>query len=1163
MENTDESSIRPVSSLRSKFESLLNQGTPQPSRTASPSLEEPKPRGTGQSLDLPRSAYNDGLVAPRTPVARRSPAFAKPRPSSMGPQSPPLVTVESPHSPEQSPSILRPHSTATVRPVSFHPTSPGIPTVQSPRGPSPRRSPPRSKLQSQDANDSTKEPANVSPFSPPLPSPGSTQDPNKTIILSPEQPTAPTPQPSPGPPPVNRAGKPKIHTKPNIAPSPANGTSLAPDVATHSPDERISPFSTPPSSAETSPQATPPQETPPPINESTKPRIGVVPKLTSSFAPPPTHHVVARKRQESIDAARQPVGRAPTFPPPKGPTAYSQEVERIRSGDLPEDRPGLPPRRDTSALSSMRSASQLREGAVRSSIDAGCRAVSHAHAPSAKIEPPPRRAQSTLSRSPVRNGISPSPAKLVTEKIRKSTKQAEGQSIADDSEDYQTPVEQSAPSLNDFPDSSQANRRPPWFRYRPWDIPTKYETKTLAVCGEFICTTGYYTRVWNARTGQELMTFNHGETVKVTAVAFKPAPNHEDEGKRLWIGTNTGELQELDVPSESIVQTKSSAHSRREIVKIYRYASEMWSLDEDGNLRVWPPDEEGSPSLVYSHHSFQVPKGHTFSMTIGSRLWLATGKEIRVFQPSADPSVEFRLLQKPLVQASVGDVTSGATIGSQPDRIYFGHTDGKVTIYSTRDYSLLNTISVSLYKINALVGVGDYLWAGYKTGMIYVYDTTVQPWKVMKDWHGHDNPVASINMDPTSIWKLDRLQVVSLGTDNMLRLWDGMLKDDWLEGQMQVHDAEYCDFREITTRILTWNAGAVKPSALRHDAHDDNFFREYVQAHEPPDIFVFGFQELVDLEDKKVTAKSFFRSKKKDPSEQEHMSHQYRAWRDYLTRCLQEHMPPSESYDLLHTASMVGLFTAVFVRSSQRTHIQDIKSAEVKRGMGGLHGNKGALILRFILDDSSVCFVNCHLAAGQSQTVHRNNDIAEILETLALPSSPDETRCSDLFVGGGDGSMILDHEICILNGDLNYRIDSMPRDTVVRAVKENNLAKLLDRDQLLLSRKRNPGFRLRAFNENTISFPPTYKYDVGTDNYDSSDKKRSPAWCDRLLYRGVGRIKQTEYRRHEVRVSDHRPVSGLFKFRAKTISQQRQVVVREGLEAEFEAVKERVAHEAK
>ena len=160
--------------------------------------------------------------------------------------------------------------------------------------------------------------------------------------------------------------------------------------------------------------------------------------------------------------------------------------------------------------------------------------------------------------------------------------------------------------------------------------------------------------------------------------------------------------------------------------------------------------------------------------------------------------------------------------------------------------------------------------------------------------------------------------------------------------------------------------------------------------------------------------------------------------------------------------------------------------------------------------------------------------------------------------------MILDHDICVLNGDLNYRIDAMPRNTVIDAVRQGNLAKLLDRDQLLLSRKRNPGFRLRAFNETPINFAPTYKYDVGTDNYDSSEKKRSPAWCDRLLYRGIGRIKQTSYRRHDgIRVSDHRPVSGRFKIRIKTINSKRQIAAKESCEEEFEGVKRRIAKDIK
>lgn len=223
---------------------------------------------------------------------------------------------------------------------------------------------------------------------------------------------------------------------------------------------------------------------------------------------------------------------------------------------------------------------------------------------------------------------------------------------------------------------------------------------------------------------------------------------------------------------------------------------------------------------------------------------------------------------------------------------------------------------------------------------------------------------------------------------------------------------------------------------------------------------------------------------------------------------------------------------------------------------------QGALIFRFVLDDSSLCFVNCHLAAGQTQTAHRNNDIAAILEAECLPIENNMTRRIDQFASGGDGTMIMDHEVCILNGDLNYRIDSIPRNVIIDAVRQNNLPKLLDRDQLLASRRKNPGFRLRSFTEGPINFAPTYKYDVGTDQYDSSEKKRSPAWCDRVLYRGLGRVKQLDYRRLEVRASDHRPVSAAFKIRIKTVLPQERGSVWEECNKDFEEEKRRLASEA-
>ena len=220
---------------------------------------------------------------------------------------------------------------------------------------------------------------------------------------------------------------------------------------------------------------------------------------------------------------------------------------------------------------------------------------------------------------------------------------------------------------------------------------------------------------------------------------------------------------------------------------------------------------------------------------------------------------------------------------------------------------------------------------------------------------------------------------------------------------------------------------------------------------------------------------------------------------------------------------------------------------------------KGALAFRFILDDSSLCFVNCHLAAGQTQTSSRNNDVASIMESDVFPWS----QADDGFVCGGDGSMILDHEFCILNGDLNYRIDTMGRDAVIKAIQSDNLSRLLERDQLLVTRRRNPTFPLRALGENPITFAPTYKYDIGSDTYDTSEKRRAPAWCDRVLFRPSPRIKQVDYRRHELRISDHRPVTAVFRVTVKQVHPSKRASTRVRGEERFKSVKEKLGREAK
>ena len=123
-------------------------------------------------------------------------------------------------------------------------------------------------------------------------------------------------------------------------------------------------------------------------------------------------------------------------------------------------------------------------------------------------------------------------------------------------------------------------------------------------------------------------------------------------------------------------------------------------------------------------------------------------------------------------------------------------------------------------------------------------------------------------------------------------------------------------------------------------------------------------------------------------------------------------------------------------------------------------------------------------------------------------------------------------------GDLNYRIDA-DRDQVIRMINVQDWRGLYPYDQLLAQRKEGRVFE--GFEEAPIYFGPTYKFDVGTQDYDTSDKCRCPAWCDRILYRG-DEIFPLLYNAHvEYVASDHKPVSGWFSVVVKHQDMQKRL----------------------
>jgi phosphatidylinositol-bisphosphatase len=56
----------------------------------------------------------------------------------------------------------------------------------------------------------------------------------------------------------------------------------------------------------------------------------------------------------------------------------------------------------------------------------------------------------------------------------------------------------------------------------------------------------------------------------------------------------------------------------------------------------------------------------------------------------------------------------------------------------------------------------------------------------------------------------------------------------------------------------------------------------------------------------------------------------------------------------------------------------------------GKMGNKGAVACRLAVYESTLCFVNCHLAAHLGHNVRRNQDYAQLSSQLAFGRGDNE-----------------------------------------------------------------------------------------------------------------------------------------------------------------------------
>ncbi|KAL4572023.1 hypothetical protein LXL04_018791 [Taraxacum kok-saghyz] len=237
-------------------------------------------------------------------------------------------------------------------------------------------------------------------------------------------------------------------------------------------------------------------------------------------------------------------------------------------------------------------------------------------------------------------------------------------------------------------------------------------------------------------------------------------------------------------------------------------------------------------------------------------------------------------------------------------------------------------------------------------------------------------------------------------------------------------------------------------------------------------------------------------------------------------------------YCLVASKQMVGIYLTIWVKSDLRDDVRDMKVSCVGRGLMGYLGNKGAISISMSLHQTRFCFICSHLTSGQKERdeLRRNADVIEILRKTWFPRV--EGARDDI-----SPQTILEHDRIIWLGDLNYRIALSCR-SAKALVEERNWRALLENDQLRIEQRSGRVFS--GWNEGKIDFPPTYKYSNNSDRYACDDihpkeKRRTPAWCDRILWYGRG-LHQVSYVRGESRFSDHRPVCSIFIAEVESIN---------------------------
>ncbi|XP_030007877.1 inositol polyphosphate 5-phosphatase Ka isoform X2 [Sphaeramia orbicularis] len=315
--------------------------------------------------------------------------------------------------------------------------------------------------------------------------------------------------------------------------------------------------------------------------------------------------------------------------------------------------------------------------------------------------------------------------------------------------------------------------------------------------------------------------------------------------------------------------------------------------------------------------------------------------------------------------------------------------------------------------------------------------------------------------------------------------------------------------------IVTWNVATADPP-------DDVSLLLHLNSPKSPDLYVIGLQEVYSGPLRFVSDIVF-----DDP-----WSHLFMSTLAPL------------SYVKVSSIRMQGLLLLFFSKMEHVPFIRDIQATYTRTGIFGYWGNKGGVSIRLSFYGHMLCFLNCHLAAHMKYATERVDEFEYIMDTQMF-------NCTK-------APRIIDHRLVFWFGDLNFRIQDHGMHFVRSCINNQTYSLLWSQDQLTMMKKKEQ--LLQEFEEGPLDFKPTYKFDLNSDTYDSSGKKRKPAWTDRILWRLQPKasppdessedvstqeptvaeqreedeefplkIKQDLYTsKMEYSISDHKPVIGIF-----------------------------------